>query len=96
MTTGIDVIIAATTAAMTDAMTIVAMTAMIGVTTTRMIAEMIGVMIDVSKTTTTATTTAAKNGLHHHHLKGEPQWCVPVSQPRDQFHHRRSQSDQKQ
>jgi hypothetical protein len=43
---------------------------MIAVTTSAMIAEMIGAMTDVAKTTTTATTTIENNGLHHHHLKG--------------------------
>jgi hypothetical protein len=78
MTTGIDVITAATSTAMIDVMTIVVMAAMIDVkiarmivmTTSAVIAEMIDVMTDVAKTTTTVTTTTVKNGLRHHHQKG--------------------------
>jgi hypothetical protein len=80
MRTGIDVIIAATTAVMLDATTTVATTVMTGATTARVItvttsvmtAEMIGVMIDVARTTTTAMTTIARSDLHCHHLKGQP------------------------
>jgi hypothetical protein len=84
-TTGIDVIIAANTAAITDATIIIAVivmmiTAMTGMTTEGVIAvmtsamstETIGVMIDVAKTITTATTTTARSDIHHHHLKGHP------------------------
>jgi hypothetical protein len=86
--TGIDVITTATNAAMTDATTIVAMIATIGVTTARVIAvttspvtaEMIGMMIDVAKTTTTAMTTTARSDLHRHHLKGATP-MVLLSQP---------------
>jgi hypothetical protein len=73
---------------MTDAMTIIAMTAVTGMTTARVItvttrevtAEMIGVMIDVARTTTAATTTIARSDLHRHHLKGATP-MVHFSQP---------------
>jgi hypothetical protein len=91
MTTGIDVTIAATTTAMTDVTTIVAMTAMtdakitrmIAVTTSTTITGMTDVMTDIAKTTATATTTTAKNGLHHHRLKGQPQRRILDGQPKD-------------
>jgi hypothetical protein len=78
MMIGIDVIIAATTTAMTNMMTIVTMTATTGATTARMIvvttnamiAGMTGAMTVVVKMTTTAMTTIEKNGLHHHRPKG--------------------------
>jgi hypothetical protein len=102
MTIGIDVIIAAITAAMTDAMTTVVTTALISAI------EVIVVMIPRrslqrpvrrSKTPrrpqpprqqpqgadTSATT-----------QRGQPQWCIPEGQPRDQLHRRRSPSDQNQ
>jgi hypothetical protein len=75
-TIGIDVIITATIATMTDAMTTVAMTAPIGVTEVIvvMIATMIftrtGVMIDVAKTTTIARTTTGRSGRLRHRPKG--------------------------
>jgi hypothetical protein len=80
MTTGIDLIITATTAAMIGAMIIVTTTAMTGVTTARIVAvttsavtaEMIGAMIDVARMTTTATTIVARSNLDRHHLKGQP------------------------
>jgi cobalamin biosynthesis protein CobD/CbiB len=82
MTIGIDVIIATTTTAMTDATTTVAMTATTGVTTTGVIIvmiammnvtttdEMIDVMIDVARTTTIIKTALGRSGLHHHRPKG--------------------------
>jgi hypothetical protein len=74
MTTGIDVIITATIAAMTT----VATTMTTGMKTARVITattsvmtnEMVDAMIDVAKTTTTATTTIARSDLRRHHLKG--------------------------
>jgi hypothetical protein len=108
MMIGIDMIIAATTAAMTDVTTTIATTATTDEMTTEAIAVMItamivtttnettGVMIDVARTTTVPATTTARSGLHRHRPKGQPQWCVPEGQPRDQFHHGRSPSDQKQ
>jgi hypothetical protein len=105
-TIGIDVIIIATTAAMTDAMTTVAMTAMTGLTEvivvmiTMMIVtttdEMIDVMIDIAKMTTMARTATGRSERLHHHPKGQPQWCIPEGYPRDQLHCQRSPSDQKQ
>jgi hypothetical protein len=88
MTTGIDVIIAATTAVMIDETTTIATTVMTGVTTARVIAvttsvmtaEMIGAMTDVAKTTTTATTTITRSDLHRHHLKGAT-LMVPSNPP---------------
>jgi hypothetical protein len=80
--TGIDVIIAATTTAMTDATTTVAMTATTGVMITGVISvviatmtsattdEMTDTMLDVARTTTITTTTTGRNKLHHHRLKG--------------------------
>jgi hypothetical protein len=80
--TGIDVIIAATTAMMTDATTTVAMTATTGVMTTGVIVVMIAtttsattdmmtdVMIDVARTTTITTTTTGRNELHRHRQMG--------------------------
>jgi hypothetical protein len=82
MMIGIDVIITATTAAMTDVTTTVAMTATIGVTTTgvtvvmiammivTMTDEMIDMMIDVARTTTINVATTGRSGLHHHRPKG--------------------------
>jgi hypothetical protein len=75
--TGIDFIIAATIAAITDATITIAMTITAGVTTAGMVAtttsvmtgETIDVMIDVAKMTIIATTTIAKSGLYHHCLK---------------------------
>jgi hypothetical protein len=108
MMIGIDAIIAATTAAMTDVTTIVATTATTGATTTEAIVVLIAVMIvtttnettggmiDVARTTTVPTTTTARSGLHRHCPKGQPQWCILEGQPRDQFHHWRSPSDQKE
>jgi hypothetical protein len=46
--------------------------------------------------TTTAKTTTARSGHLHHHPKGQPQWCIPESQPRDQLHRWWSPSDQNQ
>jgi hypothetical protein len=80
MMTGINEVTVATTAAMTDATTIVAMTTMTGVTTSAATAEMIGVMTNVARTTTTVTTTTAKSDLHRHHLKGAT-LMVRFSQP---------------
>jgi hypothetical protein len=80
--TGINVIISATTTAMTRATTIVVMTATTGVTTKGVIIvmiatmtsattdEMINAMIDVARTTTITTTIIRKNGLHYHRPKG--------------------------
>jgi hypothetical protein len=76
MTMGIDVIIAATTAAMTDATTTVATTASTSVTEaivvmiTMMTVTTIGVMIDVARTITTAQTTTVRSGHLRHHPKG--------------------------
>jgi hypothetical protein len=82
MRIGIDVIITATTAAMTDATTIITMTAttgvittgvivvMIAMTTSTMTDEMTDVMIDVARTTTITTTTIRRNELHRHRPKG--------------------------
>jgi hypothetical protein len=75
MTTGIDVTIAATTAAMIDAMTIVAMTRKTDAKIARMVAVTTitgttDVMTGIAKTATTAMITTVKNGLHHHCLKG--------------------------
>jgi hypothetical protein len=87
-TTGIDEIITATTAMMTDTTTIVPTTATTGVTTAKVIAmttstvtaEMINVMTDVVKTITTSATTTARSDLHHHHLM-EATPMVRFSQP---------------
>jgi hypothetical protein len=74
--TGIDVIIAATIAATTDAMTTVAMTALTGVTEVIvvMIATMIvtttDMIIDVAKTTTIARTATVRSGRLRHRPKG--------------------------
>jgi hypothetical protein len=82
MMIGIDVTIAATTAVMTDAMTTVATTGTTGATNTEAIVAMIavmivtttnettGVMIDVARTTTVPATTTARSGLHCHRPKG--------------------------
>jgi hypothetical protein len=93
MTIGIDVIIATITAAMTDATTTVVTTALISaievivVMIATTIVTTTGATIDVARTTTTAKTTTAR---------GQPQWCIPEGQPRDQLHRRRSPSDQNQ
>jgi hypothetical protein len=80
MTIGIDVIIAATTVAMTTmtgATTTEAVDVMIAMMIVTMTDETTGVMIDVARTTTVPTTTTARSGLHrHHHPKGEPQWRI--------------------
>jgi hypothetical protein len=68
----------------------------IAVTTSVTTDETTDTMTDVAKTTTTATTTVARSDLCRHHLKGQPQRCVPVNQPRDQLRCWRSLSDQKQ
>jgi hypothetical protein len=82
MMIGIDVIIATTTAAMTDATTTVAMTATTGVTTTGVIIvmiamvtsattdKMINVMTDVARTTTITTITTGRSRHHRHRPKG--------------------------
>jgi hypothetical protein len=78
MMIGINVNIAATTAAMTDAKITVAMTATTGMTTTGVIVVMIATttsattneMIDVDRTTTITTTTTGRSELHHHRPKG--------------------------
>jgi hypothetical protein len=75
---GIDVIIVATTAAMTDTTTTVAMTVTTGVMTTGVIVVMIATMTnattdemtDVASTTTITTTTTGRNELHRHRPKG--------------------------
>jgi hypothetical protein len=68
------VIIAATSAVMTDATTTVAMTTTTGVTTTEVIAMMIitmtDVMIDVARTTTIARTATGMSGPLRHRPKG--------------------------
>jgi hypothetical protein len=82
MMIGIDVIIAATTAAMIGATTTVVMTAMTGEMTTGVIVlmiaittsattdEMVHTTIDVARTTTIARTIIGRNRLHRHHPKG--------------------------
>jgi hypothetical protein len=76
MTIGIDVIIVAISAAMTDATTTVATTAptsateVIVVMIATTIATTTDAMIDVARTTTTAKTTTARSGHLHHRLKG--------------------------
>jgi glycerol-3-phosphate acyltransferase PlsY len=73
MTIGIDVIIATTTAVMTDVTTTVAMTATTGamvVMIAMMIVTTTDVMIDVARTTTVPTTTIGRSELHHHRQKG--------------------------
>jgi hypothetical protein len=82
MTIGIDVIIAVTTAVMTDVTTIVATTAMTGTMTTEAIVvtiammiitttdETTSVMIDVARMTTVPATTTTRSGLHRHRPKG--------------------------
>jgi hypothetical protein len=76
MMIGIDVIIAVTTATMTNVTTTVMTTAPTGATevTVVMIATMIvtttGVMIDVARTTTAAKTITVKSGHLRHHPKG--------------------------
>jgi hypothetical protein len=69
---------------------------MIVMTTSVMIAEMIGAMTDVAKTTTTATTITAKSCLHRHHLKGTTPMVRSSQLTGDQFHRLRSPNDQKQ
>jgi hypothetical protein len=102
MMIGIDVIIAATTAAMTDATTTVAMTTPIDATEvivvmiTTMIVTTTDAMIDVAKTTTIARTTTEKSGP----LRRCPKGATPMVHSRkptaNQLHRRRSPSDQKQ
>jgi hypothetical protein len=76
MTMGIDVIIAATTAAMTDATTTVAATAPTSATEaiiamiTTMTVTTTGVMINVARTITTTQTTTVRSGHLRHHPKG--------------------------
>jgi hypothetical protein len=80
MTIGIDVIIAATTAVMTDVTTTVAMTATIGVTEVIVVMismtivtttdETTDVMIDVTRTTTMARTATGRSGCRSHRPKG--------------------------
>jgi hypothetical protein len=82
MMIGIDVIIAATTAAMTGATTTVAMITMTGeattgvtvvmiaITTSATTGEMIHATIDVARTTRITRTTIGRNELHHHRPKG--------------------------
>jgi hypothetical protein len=76
MTIGIDVIIAATTAAMTDATTTVAMTAptgvteVINVTIATMIVTTTDTMINVARTTTIDRTTTGRSGRLRHRPKG--------------------------
>jgi hypothetical protein len=72
MMIGIDVIITATTAAMTDVTTTVAMTAMTGVieVIAVMIITMTDVMIDVARTTTIAMTATGRSGRLRHRPKG--------------------------
>jgi hypothetical protein len=82
MMTGINVIIATTTAAMIDATTTIAMTVMTGVTTKGVIIvtiatttsattdEMTDVMIDVARMTTITTTTTGRNELYCDRSKG--------------------------
>jgi hypothetical protein len=83
MMIGIDVIIAVTIAATTDATTTVAMTAMTGVTEviTVMIAMMIvtttDMMIDVARTTIIARTISGRSGRCRRHPRWQPQWCIP-------------------
>jgi hypothetical protein len=97
----IDVIIAATTAVMTDVMTTVAMTATTGAMTTEVIVVMItmmivtmtdettDVMIDVARMTTVPATTTARSGLHHHCPKGATPMAhlltVKIRQPSHEF-----------
>jgi hypothetical protein len=90
---GIDVIITATTAAMTDATTTVAMTdvmtAIIGMTTIGVIIAMIAMMIvpttdmitDVARMTIITKTAIGKSEHLRHCPKGQPQWCIPEGQP---------------
>jgi hypothetical protein len=76
MTIGIDVIIAVTTAATTDAITTIAMTAPTGVTEViivmiaTMIVTTIDEMIDIARTTTMARKATERSRCHHHHPKG--------------------------
>jgi hypothetical protein len=44
---------------------------MIAVTTSTIIAEMIGVMTVAARMTTTIMAATARSDLHHHHLKGQ-------------------------
>jgi hypothetical protein len=80
----IDVVIAATTAAMTDVTTTVATTAMTGVTEVIvvMIAMMIvmttDVMIDVARTTTISRTATGRSG----HLRHRPKGATPMAHSR--------------
>jgi 1-aminocyclopropane-1-carboxylate deaminase/D-cysteine desulfhydrase-like pyridoxal-dependent ACC family enzyme len=85
VTTGIDVIIAATI----DATTTVAMTVTTSVMTTWVIAvmtsatitDMTNAMINVARTTTIATTTIRRMDSTATAQRGQPQWCVPEGQP---------------
>jgi hypothetical protein len=73
MMMGIDVIISATTAAMTDMTTTVAMnatTGVIAVIIAMMIVMMTDVMIGVARTTIIAGTTTGRSGRLYHPLKG--------------------------
>jgi hypothetical protein len=82
MIIGIDVIIAVTTAAMTDVTTTVVMTATTGVTTIEVIIVMIAMMIvattdmitDVARTTIITKTTTGKSG----HLCHRPKGATPM------------------
>jgi hypothetical protein len=72
MTIGIDVIIAATTTAMTDVTTTVVTTALINAieVIVVMIVTMISAMTDVARMTKTAKTTNARSRHLRHHPKG--------------------------
>jgi hypothetical protein len=86
MTTGINVITAATTAVMTDATTTIVTTALISaieviiVMIATMIVTMTGVTIDVASMTTTAKTTTARSG----HLRHRPKEATPMVHSRRQ------------
>jgi hypothetical protein len=62
-----------------------------------MIATTIITMTDatiiVARTTTTAKTTTARSGHLRTTQRGQPQWCIPECQPRDQLHRRWSPSN---
>jgi hypothetical protein len=94
MTIGIDVIIAATT----DAMTTVAMTAMTGVieVIVVMIATTTDEIIDVARTTTMARTAIERSGRRRHRLKGATPMVHFRRLTARSLHCRRSPSDQKQ
>jgi hypothetical protein len=53
----------------------------------------IDAMIDVAKTTTTATTIIRRTDSTATAQRWQPQWCVPIGQPRDQLHRWRPPSD---